>query len=472
MKKSKIFDILKKYYKILILIVFVGLAILIGSHHEPWADETQAWLIAEDTTFFELFFRCLHAEGHPALWYLILKFFQFLKLPIKYMFVISIIFSTIGVYCFLYKSKYPWYIKCMLPFTYFIFYQYTIVVRSYCLIFPLLMILASLWEEKNEKNNFYTFILILLISCELYTYVLAFMIWLYDIYNFFNNKNNYSKNEKNKLIRNFIVSFIAFFVTALYVYPSSTIEPVFIKSSSYYLSDSFFTTFFGVENYLKIIITLIIIGFIYLIYKNEKKKLIKFIVFFVPIIFSYYLIYVKPWHFGIILIVFLFLFWIDGYENKKSVKLFLIIVCIIQMFWNVKNSYYDYNEIYSSAKIVADYIKKYDYKNLKIAGTDFFDNAVLYYFDENIFINWSDDRFFDFNHNYFEYADIDYVMDNEIDIIVSDKLSPYLKREELEEKYNYYEFEGKIYFEGKQYPSQEYVVYVKKNIDILKESND
>ena len=45
-------------------------------------------------------------------------------------YILPIILSTIGLILFEYKIKVPWYIKIIFPFTYFIFYQYTIVARS------------------------------------------------------------------------------------------------------------------------------------------------------------------------------------------------------------------------------------------------------------------------------------------------------------------------------------------------------
>ena len=43
-----------------------------AAHHELWRDEAQAWLIARDVPLSRLFAE-LHYEGHPALWFLLLK---------------------------------------------------------------------------------------------------------------------------------------------------------------------------------------------------------------------------------------------------------------------------------------------------------------------------------------------------------------------------------------------------------------
>ena len=37
---------------IIIFLLFAILTFFIGLHHEPWADEAQAWLIARDCTIY------------------------------------------------------------------------------------------------------------------------------------------------------------------------------------------------------------------------------------------------------------------------------------------------------------------------------------------------------------------------------------------------------------------------------------
>ena len=49
--------------------------------HEPWFDEALAWLIARDSSIYEILFVTPHYEGHPSLWHLILVPFAKLGAP-------------------------------------------------------------------------------------------------------------------------------------------------------------------------------------------------------------------------------------------------------------------------------------------------------------------------------------------------------------------------------------------------------
>ena len=133
LKQNKVINFI---IKTLIIITFIILSIIIADKHEPWSDEAQSYLLARDTNFIEIF-KYMKYEGTPPLWVFIIKIFLSLGGTYQTFYILPIIFSTIGLILFEYKIKVPWYIKIIFPFTYFLFYQYTIVVRSYCLVFPL-----------------------------------------------------------------------------------------------------------------------------------------------------------------------------------------------------------------------------------------------------------------------------------------------------------------------------------------------
>ena len=72
------------------------------------------------------------------------------------------------------------------------------------------------------------------------------------------------------------------------------------------------------------------------------------------------------WHVGIVFLIFIFAIWIHKLVNNRIIILLLLITSVVQITWSFKSSLYDYNESYAPAKEVAELIKKYDYKKLKI----------------------------------------------------------------------------------------------------------
>jgi hypothetical protein len=116
-------------------------------HHEPWADEAQAWMLAKTLSFSQLFGRYLHYEFSPGLWHGVLWLLARLHASYAGMHwaAAGIALSGIALLVF---SKLPFALRLVLPFTYFLAYQYAVVARSYVLLGPLLFALARLWPQR------------------------------------------------------------------------------------------------------------------------------------------------------------------------------------------------------------------------------------------------------------------------------------------------------------------------------------
>ena len=459
----------EKIFYLWIILCFIVLSLVVGGKHEAWADEAHAWLIARDTSFYTLFFKYLHTDGHPALWHLILKFFQCIGFKYENIYLISTLFSSIGVSIFLFKSKFKWYIKLLLPFSYFVFYQYTVVARGYCLILLLLSCIASFWDKRIDKCYLFSFFLVLLLSSEAYTFFLAGMIYLIYIYDYIKIRMGDKSNKKdgNKLLRCLIGLGIFFILTVLYVYPISS-NTFHITTHNYFISDSFITTYN--EGWIvKLIISIVIICWIYIAYWKEKSlsKYMLLWYFLLPIILFYFLMYYNAWHLGILFLSFIFVLWIQGMDNSKMLNILMVVCLLVQGYWSLCSVRYEYSNKYSSSLEVANFIKRYDYENLNILGASFNESGVNPYFDKNIYDNWNEDiGFFYWNTNNKYYDDYTYFKIYDI-VVVSDYYINHFNNlgYSVDDRYNSYYFEGYSFIEDYMYESLGTTVYVLKEID-------
>ncbi len=462
------------YLYIGILFFFVVLSIFVSIHHEPWADEANPWLMAKGASVSELFTTYLHSEGHPALWYLVLKVFQWFGLKYNYFFIIPIIFSTLGVAIFLFQSNFKMYLKILFPFTYFIFYQYTIVARGYCLILLLLSLLAWIYPKRKEKCLTFSILLILLLSLESYTYLLSGSLFLLYLYDYYQLKK---EGKKNKKYRNcLILLFFSFLLTAIYVFPSSTYSLPH-QGSLYSLSDSFFTSFHS-NRVIKYFSTIFLLFLFYFIYQKQgtKRQKIEVLFFLLPIIAFFLLKYHNLWHLGIILEVFLFCLWIHHFENSKVLNIVLLVTFLIQISWSISSTHYDIKNNYSSGKEVANFIKQYDYQNMDIYGMSYYDVVVNPYFSKNIYKNWEPKYSFFYldykNRFYHQKIDENFIKKEKPDMIVNSTITKLLDSNQFESNdYHKYVFKGFTYIENQKYENQEIVVYVRKEKDIKKSWN-
>jgi len=121
-------------------------------YHELWKDEWQAWLMARDMGWWELL-RALYYEGHPALWYLFLKFWT---LPgwSEVWAIQSAHFLLAGVAggLFWYFTRLSWWLSALLWLGYFPFFEYGVVNRGYILVMIFGIALAG-WLERPERKG-------------------------------------------------------------------------------------------------------------------------------------------------------------------------------------------------------------------------------------------------------------------------------------------------------------------------------
>jgi hypothetical protein len=114
--------------------ILAGYAAIVASaiaHHEPWADEAQAWQLARNLSLHDLFFTYLHYEGHPILWFVVLRALNLLGVSYAGMHWMCGAIGVCATAIFLFYSPFPKYLKALLPFTYFLLFQYVVMGRSY-----------------------------------------------------------------------------------------------------------------------------------------------------------------------------------------------------------------------------------------------------------------------------------------------------------------------------------------------------
>src|SRR5580658_3664985 len=145
--------------------------------HEPWADEAQSWLLGRDASLADLWGRLLHYEGTPGLWQTLLHALIRLGLPYSAYNFVSGILGLTAVCLLLRYAPLPFFIRILLPFTYYLCYQYAIVARSYALIAPLLFAIALIYREAPRKLGLITALLCLLAGISTHGFLISASLW-------------------------------------------------------------------------------------------------------------------------------------------------------------------------------------------------------------------------------------------------------------------------------------------------------
>jgi hypothetical protein len=397
--------------------------------HEPWNDEAQAWLLSRDLSLPQLLLHGLRYESHPPLWYLILWIPTHLHIGYFIFCWISAAIAAAGIYVLLRLSPFPFYLRAVLPFTFYLAYQYSVVARSYVL-FPLLCFLvAHAYCQAKPRPVLLAVFVALLANVSVHGTLVACLFAAAYSWNYLR-----PGRTDNVTRRSFIPAAIIFAASlalaAFTVLPlphdlttvtTPTVTRVLLgpQTSSPYpawvqaLPPSFPTTplaaqpkLGGMRGRLADLPKL-------LSYSISSSHLIAFALYLFVIAFLYAgrqfllllplaaiilflsFVYGRSWHLGLIWVTLLMILWAawnpnadtsPGLNLQKALGAFLFLICLLQFPWTWRAIRYDIDSPYSGAKSTAAYLHTLP-ANLRIAAFGPESTAVLPYFAGNIFFN-------------------------------------------------------------------------------------
>jgi hypothetical protein len=397
------FDYIKERYQVIVFAIYVIFLAIAVSHHEPWMDEAQAWLLAKDTSFKELFIKYLRYEGSPGLWHLILMFPAKLGLPYYSINILSAVFASLGVWLFLRYAPFPTFIKVLYPFSFFVFFQYGVVARNYCLISPILFLIAINYHKKQQHPYLFLLLLCLLANISAHTFLIAGSIAFVHFVDIIKDwKNIDTRTRMHQIIALFLFGLIALLVVFIIVTPKDQIYAGYINwdlKNLWLVSKRMLAGSLIMDEYTQfpwlfgIVTTAIFTTSVVWFYKNKLGLL-----YFMPLILLSMLFglkYRNLWHQGVLFLLWIFVLWLsfEKYKKERLVGLSkaviagLGVVLAVQVYWCIDAVSYDINYNYSASYSVAKYLKanKLDKENIYISGWK--NISILPYFSRNIFSN-------------------------------------------------------------------------------------
>jgi hypothetical protein len=393
--------------------------------HEPWNDEAQAWLLARDLSLPQLLLHGLRYESHPPLWYLILWIPAHLHLGYFVFCWISAVIAAAGIYVLLRLSPFPFYLRAVLPFTFYLGYQYAVVARGYVL-FPLLgFLVAYAYRQTKPRPVLMAVLLALLANVSAHGALVACC--FAALYGW---KHLRLRRTDEVATRGFVPATIIFLsslaLIALIVAPprdlitvaTPTVTRVLLHQSGtdqavttpaavatpappspqsqqgglrYRLAElpKLLTYSISSSHLLGFLFYILLIAFLYRIHQLPMLLPLAVIILFLSFVYG------LAWHFGMIWITILMILWAvwnpdadttSGFNLQKVLGGFLLFLSLLQLPWTWGAIRFDIHSPYSGAKNTAAYLRTLP-PGLRIAGFGPQSTAVVPYFPENIFFN-------------------------------------------------------------------------------------
>jgi len=414
-------------YPYIFTFVFLILSILLMRNHEIWFDEMRAWNIGSGSeSISELINNLRASEGHPYLWSALLYFLShyIIDNPVV-MQALHLTISTITAFLILKFAPFNKIIKVMTVFSYFFFYEYSIISRNYSIGILFIVIFCVLY--KNKYKNFIPLSLVLFAAGQsnLYSFIISLTLFGYLLVEILlEGKNIWNKLRKVDLIVGIIIIFISiilmYWQLGSQLRSTSTAPPLSAILTSFSINDlgkvllnipvatikSFlpipeFTFHFWETNLIINFLSNINYIFIYIF---------GFILFIVPVFFlkkRVLVIYIATnlfisvipalvWagslrHYGHHFIIFIVCIWISKSNSKidhlldtkisfrsKLLQWFLIICLIFALIGTGVAYYYDYKYPFSMSKNISEYINnEFDMEDLVVIGYTFHPAEVV-----------------------------------------------------------------------------------------------
>ena len=396
MKKLQgiIFQFLKTHcaeivcFCLFIILLFVGWWI-----HELWYDELHAWLVAKDAPWGEILFFLPHFEGHPPFYHILLAVPAKLGIGWQWGMRWVNLCSIAAAYLLIFKSPFPRWVRVTLPFSFFLFYQYSVIARPYSIFMLILFLLAYYFPQKDERPYLFTSLLGALCACHLLGITIAGGIaiaWLWEIKAHQPWKQFLHALLKDKRFHALLWLLTGTLVLCALIFPTISVGQFTIYAKCSPLKRLFYLWFMAPAD--MVITNLLHVGYLaqlqttfweacnalvitsviwILLWKGLRRTYGLYLV--LPYILSSFVMifYCYRHHLGILLLLFIWYCWISLQSNplpanyhtprfKKIVRLFLILALFISVSWTVCDFIWDIKYPITAGKKFADFIKKHD----------------------------------------------------------------------------------------------------------------
>ncbi|HXJ40511.1 MAG TPA: hypothetical protein VNH18_14615 [Bryobacteraceae bacterium] len=167
-----------------IFLAWLGVVVFLACTHLVWRDEVRAMSVSLKGGNVFAMLKGLHGEGHPAVWYLLVRAGHALVPHPESMLLVSIAVGAAAILVLLLRSPFSLPFLLLLLATRFGIYEYTVMARNYGLSMLLMFLFVVFYERHRNKDYLLGVLLFLLVNCNVPSVLLAaglLLFWFIDI---------------------------------------------------------------------------------------------------------------------------------------------------------------------------------------------------------------------------------------------------------------------------------------------------
>jgi len=390
-------------FNIAVLLLYISANIFLMLCHEAWRDESQAWIIAKQLSWKQIPGICA-SEGHPFLWFFLIKISIVLGLPFRYFSVVSIVLMSISAGILLFKSNFHWASKILLILSPMFFYYNPVICRNYSLVMLLVCLLCALWNKRHEKPLLYGLVTALLFQSHVLIFGLAIGCMIDMGCNLLKNKSD----REPKHLGGILIPLSSFILMILELKQSRgsknfiNITPDFLLEritggnwSIRFLSLSFSLDYDNLKiGFIVVIIPMIILAlFLFLSFdkrfREQNLSVGLCYLFSLGVYFGIALLIRNLDHIQMAIVlwmIIMFLCWtLREYEKGHLFEIILVFLCVVFIPKSmIIDPYKDITGSYSGSKEIADIVdKNVEDGSLIFVNHDYLTTSVIAYLSDS-----------------------------------------------------------------------------------------
>ena len=189
-----------------IFVLWLLAVLFMTLQHAVWRDEVRALSIAlEGDSIIEML-TALHGEGHPAIWYFLLRSAYALFNRPEVLQGVSLAVASAAVLLLIFRSPFSLPLVGLLVFGRFSIFEFSVVARNYGISMLVLFLLAICYDRHRNSGIILGLLLFFLANCNAHSVLLvgAFLVfWLFDI---IHGKESTYKLHRSQLFHVFLVN--------------------------------------------------------------------------------------------------------------------------------------------------------------------------------------------------------------------------------------------------------------------------
>ena len=167
------------FINLFIVLPHAAISLFLVLHHEPWRDETHAFLLARGpATLVQLLADIQGGEISPPLWHLLLRIVASFTDNFLYVSLFHWAIAVTAVAVLVWYAPFRWVDKLLISLGYLLAFEYAVIARHYGLSVLLLFAVTALFKSGKDTRLAECLLLALLAQTNVFGTVLAAVMWL------------------------------------------------------------------------------------------------------------------------------------------------------------------------------------------------------------------------------------------------------------------------------------------------------